>query len=133
MLTADQVREIIRDEMPRKRRRGIDRDSSRPQVICRVLPEEIGLIDAAAEQRGVTRSQFLRDALSAAIGTELQPRQPIPPGLRRSTSRKTDDAMSAALHQRRVLRAASAAIVEPVVGQAPGVPVPKLRGPSRPE
>jgi uncharacterized protein (DUF1778 family) len=127
-IALDDLRALIREEVRKPRNRGIDRDSKRPQVICRVLPHEMPLIDAAAEQRGVTRSQFVRDAISAAIGTALQPRQPIPPGLRHSKSR-----LSERLDQRRALRAASAAIVEPVVSQTASVPVPKLRGPQRPE
>ncbi len=59
------------------------RPDPRRNVNIRVDQQEMDLIDAAARDRNLCRSDFIRMALNAVLPQALRTDRPIPPGLRR--------------------------------------------------
>lgn len=51
-------------------------------VHCRLTRAEVSAVDAAAQSRGMARSELIRHCLAEVIGCEIQPRKEIPPQFR---------------------------------------------------
>jgi hypothetical protein len=136
MLTADQVREIIREEVGAKPSRKRPVNPSRRVISLPCTVEEFAAIHAAAAERGCTAADLLRMALEPVLKRVIPQNRLIPINLAKATKRARDmnredlaSMVKAGMIARRMLEHD----VGTVERQAPGVPVPKLRGPSRPE
>jgi hypothetical protein len=80
----------IASKLPKPKRN----PDTRPVVVFRATPDEYAVIEAAAVQRGVTRSQLVRDIVLAGLGTVAQPRQSMPAFRNRRKPDHFDDGKS---------------------------------------
>lgn len=131
MLTADDVRAILRDELPRKRS---DRPDSRNKSIvhCQLTKDEYAAVRDAADARGWCMADLVRLGLETVIGRPFPRNRVVPINLIEHNRERQEKALRETVRQgiiaRRMLRDTGAA-----VSQTATVPVPKLRGPQRPE
>lgn len=131
-LTADDIRAIVREELRPQRKPNKDR---RKQIQCPVTAEEYALVQAAADQRDMCVADLVRLALGPVLNCELRRNRLIPVNVAKAHKRfremKPDQlaaiAKDGVIASRMLARDRGAA-----VGQT-AQPVPKLRGPSRPE
>lgn len=105
-------------------------------VHCPVTAEEHAAIHDAASLRGLCVADLIRLALEPVLGRDLPRNRVIPVNMQASVKRTRDmsreelaSVAKAGLIASRLLARETGA----AVGQAASVPVPKLRGPQRPE
>lgn len=99
------------------------RQKARPMLNFRVSVAELATINAAARDKGVCRSDFIRLALNAVLPEAIQTDREIPPGFvrmhaRRKAARFDDGQTDRArirqnIEHRTELRASDAAVAQP--------------------